>query len=115
MNPWTGEFTEGLAGYSPAMLVMLDFTTRLYGARRQGQTITWNCQLPESALYCRYTLEDEQGRFQLTSGGGKTMLDWNGRARLSVSGACSIVSDLAGEVISVTPLSETPVALGASR
>jgi hypothetical protein len=105
MNPWTGEFTKNpQSGYSPAMLVMLDFTARRYGVRRQANTVVWTCQRPASAAYCQYTLDDNRGHFQLTQDGDTSTLVQDGRTLLTVSGACSVVTNRAGEVIAMTPL-----------
>ncbi len=111
MNPWTGVFTEAQQSYSPAMLVMLDFTARLHGVRRQGEMVTWNCQLPTSATFNQYTLEDNQGRFQLTNDHGTTSLRRDDRTWLTVTGECHITSDISGKVISVTPLSDQSVVM----
>jgi hypothetical protein len=43
MDPMTGEFTDGAPGYSPAALVLIDFTWRLAGVRRlNADTLEWN-------------------------------------------------------------------------
>lgn len=43
MDPLTGTFTDGdLPGYSPACLVLLDFTWRLAGIVEQPQELWWN-------------------------------------------------------------------------
>ena len=42
MDPLTGEFTEDAPGYSPAALVLLDFTWRLAGVRLVDSNLEWN-------------------------------------------------------------------------
>jgi hypothetical protein len=43
LDPLTGRFTQAdQAGYSPAALVMLDYTWRLVGVRQEGEAIHWN-------------------------------------------------------------------------
>lgn len=49
MDPDTGEFSPDRGAYSPAMLALFDFTWRLYGVRPEGDTLQWNCRLPEGA------------------------------------------------------------------
>jgi hypothetical protein len=49
MDPQTGEFSPDRDAYSPAMLTLFDFVWRLYGVRPSGNTIEWNCRLPEDA------------------------------------------------------------------
>jgi hypothetical protein len=49
MDPETGDFTPDRGAYSPAMLTLFDFIWRLYGVRREGETLEWNCRLPEGA------------------------------------------------------------------
>ena len=49
MDPDTGEFSPDRGAYSPAMLTLFDFTWRLYGVRPEGDTLQWNCRLPEGA------------------------------------------------------------------
>jgi hypothetical protein len=46
MDPETGVFSPDRGAYSPAMLTLFDFVWRLYGVRRLGDGIEWNCRLP---------------------------------------------------------------------
>lgn len=39
MNPWTGEFTQALAAYSPAMLAFTTFAERLFPELRSSSTL----------------------------------------------------------------------------
>jgi hypothetical protein len=49
MDPETGTFSPDRGAYSPAMLTLFDFTWRLYGVRPEGETLEWNCRLPDGA------------------------------------------------------------------
>ncbi|HVU15186.1 MAG TPA: hypothetical protein VHD90_28125 [Phototrophicaceae bacterium] len=109
MNPFTGEFTVGAEGYSPAMLVMLDFTARLYGVRREGRRLIWTIQRPDGGAACQYTLDDQPGRFQLTTTEDAATLAFDGTIKLTARGDCRVITDLSGKVISVTPLSNQPI------
>jgi hypothetical protein len=46
MDPLSGEFTADKGGYSPAALVLLDYTWRLSGVREQGDSVEWNVRPP---------------------------------------------------------------------
>jgi hypothetical protein len=64
VNPWTGAFSTGSA-YSPAMLLVVDFVSRLYGVTREGEKIYWNCRLPPGASESRFSLPTAQGVAEL--------------------------------------------------
>jgi hypothetical protein len=42
MDPLTGDFTKDSQGYSPAALVLIDYTWRLHGVRAANDSIEWN-------------------------------------------------------------------------
>lgn len=65
IDPMTGTFTqEDAPGYSPAALVMLDYTWRLAGPREAGETIEWNVRPGHPAA--------DRARFVLPLDGGGT-------------------------------------------
>ena len=93
MDPETGEFTPDRGAYSPAMLTLFDFTWRLYGVRPQGDTVEWNCRLPEgaasvSAVWGTAKLETSRQAAVMTLAGGPV-------ARLQ--GTARLVSSAAGK------------------
>jgi len=64
MDPLNGAFTnEGMANYSPAALVMLDYTWRLAGVREEGGTLEWNVRPGHPAA--------ESARFAIRTGAGR--------------------------------------------
>lgn len=48
MDPLTGNFTQDSSGYSPAALVLLDFTWRLHGVRAHEDRLEWNVRPPSA-------------------------------------------------------------------
>jgi hypothetical protein len=74
MDPDTGEFSPDRGAYSPAMLTLFDFTWRLYGVRPEGDTLQWNCRLPEgtaavTAVWGAAKLETDRNGSTLTLAG----------------------------------------------
>jgi hypothetical protein len=56
LDPLTGEFTDDRAGYSPAALVLINFTWRLSGVRRVGDLLEWNIRPPDAATRSTFRL-----------------------------------------------------------
>ncbi len=86
MDPDTGVFSPDRGSYSPAMLTLFDFTWRLYGVRPEGDTLEWNCRLPENgasvtASWGRATLETARTGSTLTLA-GKRIARMRGTARV---------------------------------
>lgn len=93
LNPWTGEFSPSKPSYSPSMLVMIDFVTRLYGVRRQGNSLIWGCDLPINASSSRFVYEDNHGRFEILSEGNQRVLTINGKQIYHSAGTFQLVTD----------------------
>ncbi|HTA42209.1 MAG TPA: hypothetical protein VK789_07170 [Bryobacteraceae bacterium] len=65
LDPDNGKFTPGgEPSYSPAALVMLDYTWRLAGVREEGDRIEWNVRPGHPAA--------ESARFQMRTDAGRT-------------------------------------------
>jgi len=111
LHPWTGEMIPAAPGfpgdgYSPSMLVLLDFVARLYGVRAAGGgaagALEWNCRLPDGATESLYRRETPRGTAELTvtaaAGGGQVaVLRLGGRHVAEVAGGpCRLVTDAAG-------------------
>ena len=97
MDPATGEFTPDQGPYSPAMLVLLDFVWRLYGVRRDGAMLEWNCRLPDGAADCHTSSSTARGMAELSTSRDGSELTLDRRPVLRVRGASRIVTDTAGK------------------
>lgn len=56
LDPLTGVFTDDPPGYSPAALVLIDFTWRLAGVRKVGDNLEWNIQPPAANIRASFHL-----------------------------------------------------------
>ena len=99
INPWTGAFTPSADGYSPCMLVLVDFVARLHGIRRRMDRLEWNCILPAGARYSRYSLDTPRGAAVLVLEKDSAVLTLAGKEITRVTAAGQIVTDLDGKVI----------------
>lgn len=97
LDPATGQFTPDPGPYSPACLVMMDFCWRLYGVRRQGATLEWNCRLPEGAASVHSAVGTARGIAELKTSRKASELRLDGRAVLRVRGTVRVVTDAAGK------------------
>jgi hypothetical protein len=97
INPWTGEFDGQGRDYSPAMLVLLDFTTRLYGIRREAGLVKWGCGLPPDVSECFYLMQSPIGDARLQQNHQGATLELGNRQVARVEGHCQLVTDLAGK------------------
>lgn len=102
MDPLTGEFTvKDGGGYSPAALVLLDYTWRLYGVREQDGELEWNCRTPAAQGEAVFELRTAGGGARLVHAGGKSSLFLKGKNILTVEGTARIVSDRYGKPLRV--------------
>jgi len=112
LDPQTGVFTRsGSPGYSPAALVMLDYTWRLAGVREEHDTLEWNVRPGHPAA--------QSARFVVRTGAGRTaeiLYDEKGAelhlagktvARID-SGAARLITDAAGAPRELLGISDTP-------
>jgi hypothetical protein len=109
-DPRSGEFTQGGApGYSPAALVMIDFTWRLAGVCESGRQLNWHIRPGHRAAQgARFTLRtDTKHRAQLVYDlhGADLRLDgrWLGRIE---GGAARVVSGESGQLLSLVSIAE---------
>jgi len=98
INPWTGE-AIGPDGYSPAMLVLVDFVARLYGVRQDEDGLEWNCRLPEGASTTQFWLPTPNGKAHLCARADGCELLLAGKSVLSVQGTCRIRTDAQGRPV----------------
>ena len=98
MDPLTGKFsTEDPGGYSPAALVMLDYTWRLHGVRRTKDQLEWNCRPPENARKSTFSLPTPKGMAQLEHSLLGSALSLAGKPILQVEGVARVVTDASGK------------------
>lgn len=99
MDPLTGEFSMAdPSGYSPAALVLLDYTWRLYGVRREGETIEWNCRRPEDSVSTEASVATPHGAAVLRHSQEDSVLNLAGKTVVRVNGTVRVVTDARGKV-----------------
>jgi hypothetical protein len=99
MDPLTGEFsTADPSGYSPAALVLLDYTWRLYGVRREPEHIEWNCRRPEKSTRTEASISTPHGAAVLRHSPEESVMTLAGKTILRVSGTVRVVTDTRGKV-----------------
>lgn len=99
LDPLTGAFTQsGSASYSPAALVLFDYTWRLAGVRQQEDELHWNiqpdCPAAENGVFRTAT---NSGKIaELTYKTDRAELKLDGRSLGKVEGCARIVSGADG-------------------
>lgn len=97
LDPVSGQFTPDRGSYSPAALALLDFAWRLYGVRRVGPTLEWNCRPPDAGNSVRSSVPTARGTAELANSRDGSELVLEGRPLLQVHGRARLVTDLAGK------------------
>ncbi|HEX4156705.1 MAG TPA: alpha-L-rhamnosidase [Acidobacteriaceae bacterium] len=111
MDPVTGEFTaSGSASYSPAALVMYDYTWRLAGVREENDELHWNvrprCAAAEGAVF-RLPMRGGKAAEMRYQGAHAEL--WLGGRRLGqVEGIARLVTDEAGRPLYVLGVDMAP-------
>jgi hypothetical protein len=113
IDPETGDSTADRGGYSPAMLVLFDFVWRLYGVRRDGASLEWNCRLPRGASRITATIAVPGGEAELRSTTTGTTVLLRGEKRVEVVGEVRLKTRLDGspEALVGTSSGTVPVTL----
>jgi len=109
LDPMTGIFTEGGSkGYSPAALVLLDYTWRLAGIREDSGRIEWTvrpgCAAEEEAKFTLKTNAGLMAEMRYDKGGAELRLAGKKIARVDGSGR--MVTDLYGGGIELVGILE---------
>ena len=121
LDPMTGEFTDGGSkGYSPAALVLVDYTWRLAGIREDGGRIEWTVRPGCAAA--------DGARFQMKTNAGLVVemrydkvgaeLRLAGKKIARVDGNGRLVTDLYGtgiELVGIVEGEQTVTVTGASK
>jgi hypothetical protein len=114
MDPVTGVFTEGGSkGYSPAALVLLDYTWRLAGVRvLEDGTVEWNVR-PGGGAAGSFRV----GKYELRYRPGFAEMRIHGRLVEKVTGTARWLTSAEGTPIAVVGIMDTeqPVAWGKSK
>jgi len=109
IDPLTGAFTqEDAPGYSPAALVMLDYTWRLAGVRELEDGLEWNIRPGHpSADRARFTLPlDGGGTAEMIYDRAGANLSVGGKAIGRIEGVARLVTDREGKPMHLLGISE---------
>lgn len=107
LDPVTGEFTlADQPNYSPAALVMYEYTWRLAGVREEPTGLQWNVRPGVAAArgaYFRLPLRHGSAEMRYSQGGATLTL--NGRRIGTVQGTARLETDLEGKPVSLIGVS----------
>jgi len=111
MDPMTGEFTQAdLPSYSPAALVMVDFTWRLAGVRETDNQLEWNvrprCPASEAAYFSIHFDRNRTASMVYDKKGAELQLNGNVIGRIE-SGTARLITDKQGRPKLLAGISET--------
>jgi Bacterial alpha-L-rhamnosidase 6 hairpin glycosidase domain len=112
LDPLNGEFTkEDAAGYSPAALVMLDYTWRLAGIREETGSLEWNVRpghpASQSALFRMRTDAGATAEMKYDGQGAELRLGGKRIGRID-SGIARLVTDGGGVTRALVGIGEQP-------
>jgi hypothetical protein len=110
MDPLTGEFTQADApNYSPAALVMMDFTWRLAGVREEQDHLEWNVRpghaASQSARFTMHFGKSHSAAMVYDEKGATLHLDGRRLGRVE-SGVARLVTDKQGRPKQLVSISE---------
>jgi hypothetical protein len=110
LDPLSGEFTKrGAGNYSPAALVMLDYTWRLAGVREEGDSLEWNVRpghpAAQSALFRIRTDAGQTAKMKYDRNGAELRLGGKVLGRID-SGTARLVTDGTGVPRALVGISE---------
>ena len=111
MDPVTGQFTaEGAPDYSPAALVMMDYTWRLAGITEQAEALSWNVRPGHAAAdRARFALKTDPGlTAQMRYDGQGAELRLAGKAVARVEGVARLVTGKDGKPLWLAGIAEQP-------
>ena len=110
LDPATGQFTPGDGGYSPAALVMMDYTWRLAGITEDEDGVQWNVRPDHPAAQgARFTTptDAKQTADMVYDGKGAT-LTYGGNAIGRIDGTARLITDARGRGKALVGIAETP-------
>jgi hypothetical protein len=107
LDPMDGNFTQGAPGYSPAALVLLDFTWRLAGVRRAGEDLEWNLRPAFAGAQSRYRLRvSPYLTAELRYDSGRAELRLNDKPISTASGTVRLLTALDGKLHAAVGIAE---------
>ena len=103
MNPFSGEFNT-THDYAPAMIVLIDFVSRLYGVTCcEDGTFLWGCTKAPGATFSRYHTIVNRRRYTIVNENNKAILSVDDQPIQTVYGDARIRTDADGRVIAIYP------------
>ncbi|HEX8812984.1 MAG TPA: alpha-L-rhamnosidase, partial [Terracidiphilus sp.] len=114
MDPMTGEFTEsGSPSYSPAALVLLDFTWSLAGVRRNdAATLEWNIRPGFAGTDAVFRLRNAPyPTAEIKYTGDSAELRLNDRLLSRVTGTVRLITSYEGVLLFEIGISDIPSAV----
>jgi len=111
MDPMTGRFTvEGEPNYSPAALVMMDYTWRLGGVTEEADALFWNVRPSHAcADQARFSVKTDAGlTAEMRYDGHGADLRLAGKAVARIEGAARLVTGKDGKPRGLTGICERP-------
>lgn len=115
MDPMTGEFSMAdPSGYSPAALVLLDYTWRMHGVRQVGDSLEWNCRAPEKSARTETSIQTKRGAAVLTHTQKESVIAIGGKTILRVNGIVRILTDNDGHVVQLAGIHDQTAKVEAS-
>lgn len=100
LDPFTGEFSPGADGYSPAMCCVVDFITRREGVSQTPAELGWGCAALPSGETSTFEVDlfQRRGRAVIRHQGGDSHLTLNGHEIAAASGNVRLFSDWNGKL-----------------
>ena len=112
LDPLTGVFTEDAKGYSPAALVLIDFTWRLAGLRRVGDHLEWNMRPPAAQIRSSFQLRVSSTlTAEIKYESGRANLFLNNRQFLSSDSVVRLITTYDGKLRSATGIAPQGVSI----
>ncbi len=108
LDPLTGAFTQiGETGYSPAALVMMDYTWRLCGVLETADELWWNIRPGHPAAGSFHLPCDGGGTAEMVYGRRGADLRLAGKAVARIDGTARLVTDKQGRPLAMVGIDET--------
>jgi len=112
IDPLDGTYTADSGDYSPAALVFLDFTWRLCGVRRVGNSLEWNVRPEGHDSRSSYRLQITPARTAaIKYVSGRAELCLNDKPLYQTSSVVRLVTDLDGKLESATGIAPETIAV----